>query len=286
LSGTNPIRFTNKWSGFTEQSPNYAEICNDTSTYQSLMIAGNRSAGYERRVSIWDDLDVNGILNAKGKLQVVGAIIPGVGNCDVKGIMFPSNPYGGLGDSAWIRYYSDKIRGGGDNMTLEIGISGESNVETVTATEWISNCPYSWVTNPCGYWRTTTRTFNGNNGDRLRFYASGGTYMEGVYYIITSKEYKENISVIGRNILREAIDTLEPVEYNFKGNNSRTTLGFIAEDVPDSLAAADKKAISTMEIMAVLVGEVKEQAKALSDLKKKVAVLNSKKNKNKSITLK
>jgi hypothetical protein len=39
-----------------------AEICNDTTSYKTLMLLGNRSAGLGRRVSVWDRLDVNGAL--------------------------------------------------------------------------------------------------------------------------------------------------------------------------------------------------------------------------------
>jgi Chaperone of endosialidase len=65
LTDTNPIRFTSSWSGFPDSTTNQAEICNDTGTFQTLMIVGNRSAGllggFGRRVSIWDQLEVNGI---------------------------------------------------------------------------------------------------------------------------------------------------------------------------------------------------------------------------------
>ncbi|WP_244648233.1 hypothetical protein [Ruminiclostridium herbifermentans] len=85
MSGSNSIRFTSSWSGFTSKSPLYAEICNDTGIYKSLMIAGNRSGGYERRVSMWDDVDVNGDLRVDSNIKVEGAIIPGVGECEVNG---------------------------------------------------------------------------------------------------------------------------------------------------------------------------------------------------------
>lgn len=60
LTDSNPIRFTSAWSSFPDSKPNQAEISNDTKTFQSLMIVGNSSAGGSRRVSVWDDLGVNG----------------------------------------------------------------------------------------------------------------------------------------------------------------------------------------------------------------------------------
>jgi len=272
LSGTNPIRFTSSWSGFPDQSSKHAEFCNDTTNYKTLMIVGNRSAGQGRKVSIWDRLDVNGPLVVNGNLHVTGAIIPGVGNCEVKGIMFPKNPGGGSGDAAWIRYYSDASRGGGENMTLEIGIANDSNKERIIQNYWTSTCPWN-LRNGCGYWTYIDRTIYGNQGDRLRLFAGGGTYIEGNFYYTSSAEYKENISDLSKTAAQDALGGLEPVEFNFIGDNSKTTMGFIAENVPDTLAAYDRRAISPMEIIAVLVSEVKDQEKALSKLKKKVVAL-------------
>ncbi len=273
MTNTNPLRFSAAWSGYTELSSRNAEISNDTSVYKTLMIVGNRSAGQERKVSVWDHLDVNGSLKVAGNLVAKGAIIPGVGNCDVKGIMWPRDPYGGFGDAAWIRYYSDTLRGGRDNMTLEIGIANDSNWQTVTYREFVSNCPYSWVQNPCGYYRTVSYSFHGSGGDRLRLYASGGTYVDGNLYYTSSGKYKENVSELSQSEAQAAFEALDPVEFNFKGDYTRTTLGFIAEDVPEVFATNDKKAISPLEILTVLVSEVKDQERLLNKLKKKVAAL-------------
>jgi hypothetical protein len=63
LTGSNPIRFTSRWSGFPDATSNQAEISNDTTSYKTLMIIGNKSGdGRNRRVSVWDRLEVNGDL--------------------------------------------------------------------------------------------------------------------------------------------------------------------------------------------------------------------------------
>ncbi|MBW4668221.1 MAG: hypothetical protein KME60_12555 [Cyanomargarita calcarea GSE-NOS-MK-12-04C] len=111
LTDSNPIRFTSAWSGFPDLAINQAEISNDTGTFKTLMIVGNKSAGGVRRVSVWDKLEVN------------GAIIPKAGNLETAGIMFPKDPGGGSGDAAWIRYYR---RGdSGEATTFEIGTSND-----------------------------------------------------------------------------------------------------------------------------------------------------------------
>lgn len=76
LTGSNPIRFTGGWSGFPDTATNQAEISNDTGTYKTLMIIGNRSAGLTapgggRRVSVWDVLEVNGNLRMNADLDIL-----------------------------------------------------------------------------------------------------------------------------------------------------------------------------------------------------------------------
>jgi hypothetical protein len=80
-SSTNPIRFTSGWSGFSgvkkDEANNRAEISNDTNDYKELMIVGNTSRGtvwptntnhLQRRVGVWDRLDVHGELDVHGLL--------------------------------------------------------------------------------------------------------------------------------------------------------------------------------------------------------------------------
>lgn len=245
LSDSNPLRFTSAWNPSNDPgTDNYAEICNDTSKYKSLIIIGNRSGGRERKVSVWDRLEVNGLLQVTGNFQPANAIVPSVGYGEDKGIMFPKDPGGGAGDAAWIRYYSDPRRGGGENMTLEIGISNDSGGG--------------------GYL---------SGGDHLRLYASGGVYVDGYFYYSSSREYKENISGLATQKAKEILDGLNPVTFNFKGDTAKTTMGFIAEDVPAAVAAHDKKAISPMEIITVLTSVVKDQKKTIAKLQKQLETI-------------
>lgn len=56
------------------------------------------------------------------KLQIAGgAFMPSAGNSTTAGILFPQNPAGGAGDTAWIRYYARA----GESMTLEIGVAND-----------------------------------------------------------------------------------------------------------------------------------------------------------------
>ena len=73
VGSPNPIRFTSAWSGFPDAATNQAEISNDTGTYKTLMIVGNKSADPNaRRVSIWDRLEVNGSAVVNGPSTLKG----------------------------------------------------------------------------------------------------------------------------------------------------------------------------------------------------------------------
>jgi hypothetical protein len=84
----------------------------------------------------------------------------------------------------------------------------------------------------------------------------------------SSRDYKENIQKITSTEALKTIESLQPVKYNFKRDSSKDlTVGFIAEDVPDLVATKDRKALSPLEIVAVLTKVVQEQQKAMADQK-------------------
>lgn len=54
------LKLSNGWTGYPDDKKDGAEISNDTGQFKQLMIVGNKAAGKERRVGIWDRLDVHG----------------------------------------------------------------------------------------------------------------------------------------------------------------------------------------------------------------------------------
>jgi hypothetical protein len=135
-SGANPLQIGGgNYTGFVNLNSANAEISNDTSTYKTLMILGNSSAGMGRRVSVWDRLEVNGALavtgdatvagaaTVGGRLAVSGALTPSAGNAGTAGILFPRDVGGGGGDAAWMRYYARS----GEACTLELGTSNDAD---------------------------------------------------------------------------------------------------------------------------------------------------------------
>lgn len=305
----NPLRITSGWTNFA--GPNQAEISNDTTNYKTLMIVGNSSGGQGRKVSVWDRLDVNGFLQVNGSaqisgnlqingtiitdvlkfdgqinkldvannfqgivrcadfligypgrrgtpgralvdagsnlvlnygndwsyasvhssLQVSGAVVPSAGSGN-NGIIFPSDPGGGWGDSAWIKFYPT----GGENCVLDIGVSNDS-------------------------------------GDRINLHASGGVYANGSLYWWSSRELKENIADIPVKEAKQLLESLNPVSFKYKGGNKERTLGFIAEEVPSQLADPEQRAVSGMDIIAVLTSVLKDQQKAMTRMQKQIAAL-------------
>jgi hypothetical protein len=87
----------------------------------------------------------------------------------------------------------------------------------------------------------------------------------------SSRDYKENIQEITSIEALKTLKGLQPVKYNFKRDPSKDlTVGFIAEDVPDLVATKDKKALSPLEIVAVLTKVVQEQQTLVAKLTERI----------------
>ena len=87
----------------------------------------------------------------------------------------------------------------------------------------------------------------------------------------SSRDYKENIQEITSIEAMKTLKGLQPVKYNFKKDPSKDlTVGFIAEDVPDLVATKGKKALSPLEIVAVLTKVVQEQQTLVAKLTERI----------------
>lgn len=110
----------------------------------------------------------------------------------------------------------------------------------------------------------TTNT-NGNGA-----YLSAG----GVWTNSSSREYKDNVQSLSGEKALETVENLNPVTYVYKVDPNEKHVGFIAEDVPDLVATADRKHLSPMDIVAVLTKVVQEQQKTIKELSAKVEQLS------------
>lgn len=88
----------------------------------------------------------------------------------------------------------------------------------------------------------------------------------GVWTNSSSIEKKENIRELGPEDALQALAQLEPVRFNYKEDESEEYVGFIAEDVPDLVATADRTGLAAMDIVAVLTSVVQEQQKRIEAL--------------------
>jgi hypothetical protein len=85
----------------------------------------------------------------------------------------------------------------------------------------------------------------------------------------SSRELKENITVISTVEATETLNGLNPVKFKYKAEDSgEEHLGFIAEDVPDLVAFKDRKRLSSMDMTAVLVRVVQEQQRVINEQQK------------------
>jgi hypothetical protein len=97
-SATNNIKISGNWSGFPDGATNRSEIANDTERFKKLMIVGNKSAGGNRKVGVWDALDVYGDLTTTGNMGVVGGTT--LSNTTVKGNL-TTNSFNATGNSTF-----------------------------------------------------------------------------------------------------------------------------------------------------------------------------------------
>jgi hypothetical protein len=96
---------------------------------------------------------------------------------------------------------------------------------------------------------------------------ASGTITAGNYLTSSSREIKENVVDLGNKEALEALEHLSPVKFNLKADNAKKLHhGFVAEDVPGSVAGSDGKSINVMDIVAILTRVVKEQQKTIDAL--------------------
>jgi hypothetical protein len=100
---------------------------------------------------------------------------------------------------------------------------------------------------------------------------AGGTWVNA-----SSRDLKENITMLGVDEALNTLEGLNPVKYNYKADADEDCIGFIAEDVPDLVATKDRKGMSSMDVVAVLTKVLQEQQKTIDKLAKKIEELEKK----------
>ncbi len=103
---------------------------------------------------------------------------------------------------------------------------------------------------------------------------TGDLFIEGTLTEGSSRDSKENITDISSQEAHETLKNLQPVRFNYKGAIERDFhLGFIAEDVPELVATADRKGVRAMDFVAILTKVVQDQQKTISALEERLKAL-------------
>ena len=97
----------------------------------------------------------------------------------------------------------------------------------------------------------------------------------GVWTDASSREYKDDIEVLTTDEAFETLKELHPVKFAYKTDKTEKHVGFIAEEVPELLAAKDRKGLSSMDIVAVLTKVVQEQQRMTQEQQKMVQELKA-----------
>ena len=102
---------------------------------------------------------------------------------------------------------------------------------------------------------------------------ASGAYVSagGVWTNSSSRDRKENIVELTPEEALAALTRLEPVTFNYKQDLGEQYVGFIAEDVPEIVASADRTGLSAMDIVAVLTRVVQLQQQQIADLESRLA---------------
>ena len=107
-------------------------------------------------------------------------------------------------------------------------------------------------------------------------HSSGARLDAGNWVNASSREVKQDIHQLDANAAMSALKALQPVTFAYKANPVETNVGFIAEDVPDLVATADRKGLSAMDITAVLTKVIQEQQRTIEDLQTRLQRLERK----------
>lgn len=101
---------------------------------------------------------------------------------------------------------------------------------------------------------------------------SSGAYVSagGVWTNSSSIEKKENVRELTPEEALTALVDLQAVRFNYKQDRGEEYLGFIAEDVPELVATADRKGLSAMDVVAVLTAVVQAQQQQIDELESRL----------------
>ncbi len=96
---------------------------------------------------------------------------------------------------------------------------------------------------------------------------ASGAYVSagGVWTNASSRTLKDQIAALPADRALAALAQLQPVTYVYKTDPAEPHVGFIAEDVPDLVATADRKSLAAMDVVAVVTRVTQVQQQQLAE---------------------
>ena len=201
-------------------------------------------------------------------------------------------------DQGGITTYAQFDGGSADHMGVTLNSIGSSYTSTLT---FAKAGAFNWLLQ-------STNDFNSGSADRFVFYNNGanevlslqqdrkvgfggvssvnaayaiehanGAHLTtgGVWTNASSRSLKDNIIELTSDEAADTLEGLNPVTYSYKVQPEETYVGFIAEEVPDTVAQNDRKSLSSMDIVAVLTKVVKDQQATIKTLNERLEKLES-----------
>ena len=107
-------------------------------------------------------------------------------------------------------------------------------------------------------------------------HSSGARLDAGNWVNASSRALKQDIHQLDGDTAVAALKAMQPVTFTYKANPAETNVGFIAEDVPDLVATADRKGLSSMDVVAVLTKVIQEQQQTIEDMQARLQDLERK----------
>ncbi len=103
-----------------------------------------------------------------------------------------------------------------------------------------------------------------------RLHVNGNAYVSGTMEVASSRKYKSNIRPLESAAARKALKDLQPVRYFHFSDPAEESLGFIAEDVPDLVAANGRRTLNPIDTVALLTKVIQEQQQTIKELSRRI----------------
>ncbi len=120
----------------------------------------------------------------------------------------------------------------------------------------------------------TTRplvVYRNNNVAKVTI-AANGNITATAFNPVSSRALKDDIVDLDSAKATDALRQLTPVEYVYKDDETKEKrVGFIAEDVPEIVANADRQSVPIMDVVALVTKVVKDQQSTIEDQKQTIA---------------